>query len=215
MRTKGSKNKGKIDDSKPLSSDWLNPSTEAPEETDTIASRLSMPLNVDGQVEWDRMRSSTKEQLKAILANPETAKVLGVDSPAPAQVEVFDPEWTGALYDAIGKLEAFLAGKLYKISPDITERAFTYNDEEKKKLAGPTAKVINKYAVTWMVQFKDEIALAFLFVTITAVKLQMATILQNMRGASAPSFTPPQPPEPKATDISAENLERATGQADA
>jgi hypothetical protein len=174
-----------------------------PIETSEEVSRMSIAVDKDGNILWDRMRQATREQLKKMLGSRDTAKALGVEQTAPV-VEVFDPNWTGALYDSIGKMEAFFAGKLYGIPADIADRAFTYSPAEKQTLAQPTAKVINKYAATWMVQFKDEIALAFLFVTMTAVKLQAATMLAKMAAPVARSIVTPQASNlPSAADLDA------------
>lgn len=181
------------------------PNPEAPAED---IKRLSFAVDSEGRIVWDGMRSATRDKLKAVLSDPQTARNLGVEQPAIATVEVFDPAWTGALYDSIGKVEAFFAGKIYHIPPDIAEQAFTFSEAEKEKLAGPTAKVINKYASTWMVTFKDEIALAFLFVTITAVKLQMADMLTKMR---TPIRAIPPRQEPSAADLDAVALEKSVG----
>lgn len=187
-----------------------NPASVAPESDVT---RVSFPVGPDGNVVWDSIRTATKEKLRTIIQNPETSKALGIVDTTKPTVEVFDPEWTGSLYDAIGKLESFAAQKLYKISPDVAEKAFHFTDLEKDKLAGPTAKVINKYASTWMVQFKDEIALAFLFVTITAVKLQMAQALQRIETAQAQAQ--PQPPQPTRADLNPKTLEKSVQASDA
>jgi len=187
-----------------------NPAPGVVAESQDDISRLSFAVDAGGNVMWDRMRGKTKEELKRIISSPETAKALGLDTPAAQPVEVFDPAWTGSLYDAIGKLEAWGASKLYKIPADIADQAFTYSEAEKAKLAGPTAKVINKYAAVWMVQFKDEIALAFLIVTITAVKLQMASALTQMRGAQERVSAPPRPiVVPTPQDIDPATLENS------
>jgi hypothetical protein len=119
-------------------------------------------------------------------------------------VEVFDPAWCGSMFDVIGKIESFAAAKLYKMPPEIADTAFTYSQAEKDKLAGPTAKVINKYAPVWLELYKDEIALAGLFVMITAMKFQMATML--MAQFQKTGAVSPKPPSPKtvtqAVDLS-------------
>jgi hypothetical protein len=184
--------------------EFVGPSNDSSAED---ISRVSFPMDAQGNILWDRMREKTKDQLKSILGNPDTAKVLGVESPAPPSVEVFDPAWTGTVLEALGKMEAFAASKMYKIDSDISEKVFTYSEREKEKIAPPLAKVINKYASTWMVQFKDEIALAFLFATITAVKLQMATALQNTRAGEIKVAIPAQPIRSTITVPSAADLD--------
>lgn len=170
-------------------------------------SRVAIPVDANGNVLWDMMREKTKDKLKSILADPSTAKVLNVESPVTSPViEVFDPSWTGTIFDAVSKLEIVLAGKMYQIPQDIAEQAFTFTAAEKEKLGPPTARVINKYAPIWLEKFKDEIALAFLFITMTAVKLQMAVMLQKLRASQANGVETAKPA--KATPPLHDNLER-------
>jgi hypothetical protein len=145
-----------------------NPS--APSPIEEKVNRLSIPLTADGQIDYDSMREKTRQKVKDLIGGPRDA------SPKPI-VEVFDPAWTNALLDTLGKVESFAAVQVLKMTPEIAEKAFSYNEMEKAKIGVPLAKVINKYAPVWMEQYKDEIALAMLFVTITAVKYQMATML--------------------------------------
>lgn len=164
-----------------------NPSAPAPISEEKI-NRLSFPLDASGQPDWDKMHGKTREKLKALGIGGTAI----ADSPKPI-VEVFDPAWCGAIFDTVGKVEAFAATKLYKFSPEVADKAFTYSQVEKDKLAGPTAKVINKYAPEWLEKFKDEIALAMLFVTITAVKFQMASLLMAQQKAMAGKSSAPGP----------------------
>ena len=150
-----------------------NPSAPEPVSEEKV-NRISFPLDKDGKPDWDKMHGKTREKVKSLLGDSSAAKASGVPQPT---IEVFDPQWTGTLFDTIGKLEAFAAQKIYGFPAEIADKAFTYSEMEKAKLAGPTARVINKYAPVWLEQYKDEIALAGLFVTITAVKFQMASML--------------------------------------
>jgi hypothetical protein len=162
-----------------------NPSAPAPVVEEKI-NRISIALNKDGAIDWDSMRPKTQEKVKQLMGIGEGK------GPQAAAVEVFDASWTGPLYDTLGKIESFAAMKMYGFSPEVADKAFTYSEAEKAKLGPPTAKVINKYAPVWMEQFKDEIALAMLFVTITAMKFQMASFLMAQQKAQAPK-----PPERK------------------
>jgi hypothetical protein len=171
MRTKQAKSEREIVDVKIPLPIPANPS--APEVEEKV-NRISFPLDANGKPDWDKMHGKTREKVKSLLGDSSVSKTSGVSQPT---IEVFDPAWTGTLFDTIGKIEAFAAQKLYKFPPEIADRAFTYSEMEKAKLAGPTAKVINKYAPLWLEQYKDEIALAGLFVTITAMKFQMASML--------------------------------------
>ena len=166
-----------------------NPSAQIPAEEK--AARLSFALDANGQPDWDKMHGKTREKVKALMGD---SAAKGATAPAP--VEVFDPAWCGTMFDVIGKIESFAAAKLYKMPSEIADRAFTYSQAEKDKLAGPTAKVINKYAPLWLEAYKDEIALAGLFVMITAMKFQMAQMLMaqvNKTGAVSPQAPSPSP----------------------
>lgn len=173
-----------------------NPSDSAV--TEEKVNRLSFPIDENGNPQWDKMQAKTREKVKALMGERNAAPV------AEKTIEVFDPAWTSSLYDIIGKVESFAAQKMYKFPPDIAEMAFTYSPAEKEKLAGPTAKVINKYAPEWLEKFKDEIALAGLFVTITAIKFQMASMLiaQSQKAGALKPQAPTSNSAPKTVDVS-------------
>jgi hypothetical protein len=144
-----------------------------------------------GNVQWDKMREKTKAELRDFLKRPDIGRALGVEAPAEV-VELMSVEWCANLYDAVGKIEAALATKWKGVPKEIADVAFTYSKLEKEHLGPPTARVINKYATAWMVKFKDEIALAFLLVTITMAKVQLcnALIEQVNRGGAPVAETP-------------------------
>jgi hypothetical protein len=178
MKTKPAKSDREVMDVKIPRPIPENPS--APSVESEKVNRISFPLDADGKPDWDKMHGKTREKVKSLLGDSSAANASGVPQPT---IEVFDPAWTGALFDTLGKIEAFAATKIYNFSSEVADKAFTYSQAEKDKLAGPTAKVINKYAPVWLEQFKDEIALAMLFVTITAVKFQMASMLAAQQKA--------------------------------
>lgn len=166
---------------------------EMPSESEEGLERKSFAFFVDAKnnVQWDRMREKTKEELRAFLKRPDIAKALGVEAPAEV-IELMSVEWCASLYDTIGTIEAAMASKWKGVPKEIAEQAFAYNAFEKAQLGPPTARVINKYATDWMVRFKDEIALAFLLITITMAKIQLCNALiaqqaqQTRTTASAP-----------------------------
>lgn len=173
---------------------------DAPTETEAEkVERISIPLTPNGTIAFDSIRQSTREKLKNILSNPDTAKNLGLSesqAAAVAKVEVFDEQWCGAIFDTIGRIESFAAQRMYKFPPEIADKAFSYSALEKEKLSGPMARVINKYAPTWFEQYKDEVALAMLFVTITAVKFQMAKTMMEMQAKVTKDVSPAPAPAP-------------------
>lgn len=200
MKTKASKFDAKLE--KEVPPVLVNPS--APEVEEKV-NRISFPLDKDGKPDWDKMHGKTREKVKSLLGDSSAVKTSGVPQPV---VEVFDPAWTGTLYDVIGKITSFASVKIYGLSPEIAEQAFSYSVAEKDKLAGPTARVINKYAPVWLEQYKDEIALAGLFVTITAIKFQMAMGLMAAQKAMGQASTPKSKPHVVESVADLSGLER-------
>src|SRR6267142_2790077 len=151
---------------------------EIPSESEDGLERKSFAFFVDSKnnVQWDRMREKTKEELRAFLKRPDIAKALGVEAPA-EMIELMSVEWCANLYDTIGTIEAAMASKWKGVPKEIAEQAFAYSAFEKSQLGPPTARVINKYATDWKVRFKDEMALAFLLITITMAKIQLCNAL--------------------------------------
>lgn len=189
---------------------------QEPEEIKPIGAErrtIAWYVNPDGSIQWDRMRSATKDELRKLLDNEQVLAELGAKpKDAPAPVEVFDPEWTGALYDSLGKIEQVAAIKIWKIDADIAGKVFSYTEAEKDKLRGPTTKVLNKYAAAWMIRFKDEIALFMLLATMTAHKIAMlngvlqiqAQMEKNRAAAQAPAAAPVPVAETKPVEVATE-----------
>jgi hypothetical protein len=142
---------------------------------------VRIPVDEKGKINWESMRASTKEEVRKfvgdMLRDRELAASFGIDKPL---VEIFPAEWTGALYDSLGAIEAALAPKLLGIDQSIATSIFAYTQAEKEKLAGPTSKVINKYAADWLVRFKEEIALLMLLASITYAKVMAAKMAQRI-----------------------------------
>lgn len=175
----------------PLVPDWVQPvepsddappisASPAPADDRTPIKRVSFPVDDNGNINWEGMRPSTAQDLRDLLKRVYSdASFMGDLGAKPMPVvEIFDKDWTGSIFDALGAIESLIAQRVYGIPAEIARECFTYNDIEKEKLAGPAAKVINKYATKydWLVAFKEEIALGLLLFTITSVKLKMAQI---------------------------------------
>jgi hypothetical protein len=143
--------------------------------------RISIPIDERGKINWDSMRASTREEtrkfVQSMITDRELATSLGIDKPL---IEVFPAEWTGALYDSLGQIEVALTPKILGIAPEIAQGIFVYSPAEKEKLAGPTSKVINKYAADWLIRFKEEIALLMLLGSITYAKVMAAKMAQQI-----------------------------------
>jgi hypothetical protein len=181
-----------------------------------------------GKPDISRMRPIIRERLKALVTDSSVIKQLGIekrDAAAP-EIQVFDPTWCGTLYDAVGSIEALFAQKMYELSPETAKQIFTYSAAEKEKLAGPTTKVMNKYAAQWMIQFKDEIALAMLLFSLTAAKVMAAKMMaqaqhvpnnpQNARREPTRVVTsaPASAPQAQAVDTEVRGPEAANAEED-
>lgn len=166
------------------------PPRVSPSEEPIKYRRISIPVTEDGNIAWDTMRLSTKNEviasLKKALEDRSLMASAGVSVPAPVVVEIFDASWTGTIFDAIAAVECYLAQR-QGIPADIAKSVLVYNDAEKAMLGAPLARIINKYAsqYDWMVRFKDEIAFGILFFSITSVKFKVAQFSAEQRKVAA------------------------------
>jgi hypothetical protein len=174
---------------------------EPPEADGSERVAVSVYFDKEGNLQFDRTREKSKQQLRELFGNAQLRKALGLedDKAKPAPVEFFDPEWTSQIYDGLGQFEVMLAQKM-GISPEIARQVFPYTADEKRILQKPTTTVINKYANAWIVQFKDEIALIGLLVSIAATKVSYARQLMEAQAKinqpqAAPSRTIPIRPD--------------------
>ena len=163
--------------------------------------RMSLTLNQDDSIAWDRLRESNKEEIKKIvtgwMVDPKMLASLGIEKPA---IRIFDESWCDTIYDTVGNLEVMLAPKMFGVT--IEQAAILrYTSAEKDSLREPTAKVINKYLPVWLARFEDEIKLAMLLVSISFVKVQMLRAIammprpqqQKTNGAEQKSSVPADP----------------------
>ena len=142
--------------------------------------RMSLTLNQDDSIAWDRLRESNKEEVKKIvtgwMADPKMLASLGIEKPA---IRIFDESWCDTIYDTVGNLEVMLAPKMFGVTLE-QAAILRYTSAEKDSLREPTAKVINKYLPAWLARFEDEIKLAMLLVSISFVKVQMLRAIAMM-----------------------------------
>jgi hypothetical protein len=148
---------------------------------------LTVKLDENGGILWGKMRAETKERLARIVADPATAQGLGIAASGEGieGPEIFKPEATGPIYDALGHIEALLASFVLKLDHQKAKLIFTYSEQEKAALAEPTARVINKYSPAWIKERSDEIGLAVLLGTLTVQKVQLALAARQALNALA------------------------------
>lgn len=140
---------------------------------------ISFYVNEDGSPDFSSMRDRTREKVKQFFTDPKIAQEFGA-KPAVAEVQVFSPAMISGMYDLVGALEAMIFGRAFKLPEPTAKRVFTYTEVEKRALEGPTCRVMNKYAASWMIKFQDEIALATLLVSLTIAKCNAAAMLAKM-----------------------------------
>jgi len=158
--------------------------------------RLSFALNPDGTVDFESMRSSTREKLRQVYSDPATAKALGLVPESTPTVNIFNPAMVAGMYGLLGTIETAILPKFFpKVPEHLFRQVFTYTPQEVELLTPPTARVLNKYCSAWFLKWQDEIALATLLSTMT---LQKVTLLNALARAEAESkvVTMPSPPAP-------------------
>jgi hypothetical protein len=145
--------------------------------------RVTFSFDVDesGSPDFSSMRDKTKERVKQFFTDPKIAEQFGARPGAAApEVQIFHPAMVSGLYDMLGAIEATVAQRYGKIPQHIAKQVFTYTPAEKDALAGPTVRVLNKYAAEWMIRFQDEIALATILISLTVAKVNAAITLSKM-----------------------------------
>jgi hypothetical protein len=124
---------------------------------------------------------------------------LGLTPAAPAEAE--EPEFpfseaeASALWRALGELQAWIARRAFRLDPELAG-LLRFSDAERALLAGPTVRVLAKYAPGWLGEHKDEVGLALLVIAIEQAKISRIRMMRE-RKAEAPEAPPA--PAPEAT----------------
>jgi hypothetical protein len=179
--------------------DGLGPSAGSRAGTDEgsaeeLAPRLSVQLNADGTIAWDRVQTKNRERLRVALGDPTIAAQLGV-SPvhvaAAPSAEQMDPAVVNVLYLGIGSILVGVARAAGY--PDDQAAGLQFTPSEVKNLEGPTAKVLAKYASA-LGKYEDEIMLGFVLTSVVGSKVaalkKPATITEFPREVPKPDSQP-------------------------
>lgn len=162
--------------SKPQSSSLDNEAASRvyePVNTGTVRpSRLSVPLNSDGTIDFSRLRGDAKQQLAEALRHPSTAETLLGKEPEP----IFSDSDIASLFAGVSQIEQMLAKLLMRVPADIAAEAFAYTPTDLMLLTPPTQNILSKYSPGWVNEHKDLIAFALIFTGIT--RRQFDTALQ-------------------------------------
>lgn len=158
-----------------------------PPEGEKVAPRLSVQLESDGSIAWDRMRADTREKLTQAIGRSNVVPFAPAATTAGAAVsESIPPEICELLYDSASQLMIGLARRS-GYSQDQAQ-ILTFNSQEKHALVPVTVKIFDKYNAN-LGKFAEEIMLATLLTTIITGKL---TLLRKSADVRAfPSQTPP------------------------
>jgi hypothetical protein len=138
---------------------------------------IGWSLTPEGRIDFDRMREKTKQELRDLIDDPEVRKAVGAKNSEGNQqtaqpVEFFDPAWCKPLFDTFAQVETMVIAPRLKLPADIVFKQLRFNKEELDALTPVTCRVINKYAMEWMIRFKDEIGLAMLLTTISIAHIR-------------------------------------------
>lgn len=131
--------------------------------------RLGIQVDADGRIEWDRLRASTREELRVMFSDPRVASELGVAPRAAASGgTTIDGATVGMLYGALGSLMVG-AAKAFGY-PDDQALTMQFTAEERDALLTPTSRVLEKYAGS-LGEWEDEIMLTFALGSIITAKI--------------------------------------------
>jgi hypothetical protein len=130
--------------------------------------RLAFGLTDAGAVDFEAMRSETRQRIIAALAHPDTQRAIGVREEA--QNLPLGPEQTQYIYVALGEIEVQIA-RLLRIPEPVARRCFSYTQQEIEILSEPTARVFNRYATGWLREHSDLAMLLLILVSLHQRKL--------------------------------------------
>ena len=177
------------------------------------------------------MQDKARIQLREILSNPRTLKELGVELPqapppkptASDSAPSMGKDESGMMLDILSLINGSIAGRLYKVPPEVTREAFAYDDFHRKKLAPPLERILNKWSPYVLKTYKDEVGFLMLFAGTLNVQVKTMHVLEAQRrsknpGTAADNVTPisearkspeprTQPEQPRETKTAANMLD--------
>jgi hypothetical protein len=157
---------------------------EQPEEPKADRVTIGFLKDESGNIAFDRMRSATKDQIKALINDPGFAEAIGEKPNVKAgKEENFSKEFVERLYDGMGFMGVTLAPRL-RIDPEIAAEVFPFTDAEKEVVVEPTTNVLNMIPIPpFVTKYKD---LAVLMVSLSMImtsKLETARELTRLKHA--------------------------------
>jgi hypothetical protein len=166
-------------------------SVTSPSETQPkpeIKPRLSVPLKLDGSIDYDAMQDRSREKLQRALAA--SGSIGPVAFPALRVNRDFIPH----MYDSMCAGIQLAGQKLFHWPQELTTH-MQFTPEEKEKLTEPTAKVLEKHAPAWLLSHQEEFALVQAIITCSKSMVERATYLYILSKDAQPKPPAPEPTE--------------------
>lgn len=174
----------------------------------------------DGKPDFVRMQERVKENFRAFFSDPDNRKGIGLVAAEPSKAAVssdlFGQDEVEVFYNGLEFIDAVVASKLYGVPYELAAEAFTFDELQRRKLSGPTLRVINKWGPAILAKYKDEIGLGIiLFSSVTAQTRKLKklrrekspepankvrSISEDKPATPAPRTTPEQPVASTASD---------------
>jgi hypothetical protein len=152
-----------------------------------LVERLAIPIDDRGKLS-PKMRESTRERLRALIADPDTAKTLGLA--ADTVTTTIPIELAYAVVGSINQVSTLLVASITKAPGAVLREVMPFSPEEREALAGPVQLVLSKYSGPLLTKYAAEIGLGLTFVTILQGKIAL------VRAATAARPSAPAPDAP-------------------
>lgn len=146
----------RVDTPTPSTPPAPGPSFDAPSQEKpaaTASERLSLPIDADGRIDWESMRPSTRDKLKAALSDVErVGRELGTPPPSvgaggatAAENAELNSMIAAMIYDGISNV-LVLSAKAAEI-PDEYAELMRYTEKQKADWLKPTQDVLARYSL--------------------------------------------------------------------
>lgn len=160
--------------------------------------RLALLLDPEsGNVLWDRMRPSTKEQVRKAMTDPRAAKELGLVATGSAPAATSEDSAAmnaqlvmllGVAFDLVGRMSV-VAAKSRGYHPSAAE-VLRWTEEEKQGAGSALVPLLNKYDIAGG-KWKEEIAAGMVVGGVLLGKVMMLNAMQANLSASVTTATVP------------------------
>lgn len=158
--------------------------------------RLSVPLTDEGGIDLENMQPENREKLERALGSSR------LPAPAAASSDKLDPDLVKVVFATLGNVLASAVAR--GGAPAAVAKAMALSDEELTSLAGPTARLLDKYLPGAMSRFGEEFAWSL---AVASVVMPRYALLQELRAKptekAAPSQGIPMVAEPHESQAAA------------